>query len=67
MKASDILPSYPLKYIEVRTNGPQAEDMLFGYCHWTGRSLCQKMVIATTLMRRFLSMNLVKKLIKLII
>lgn len=39
MKVRDILPSYPLKYIEVRTNDPFGEDMLFGYCHWTGAQL----------------------------
>ena len=39
MKVRDILPSYPLKYIEVRTNDPYGEDMLFGYCHWTGVQL----------------------------
>ena len=39
MKVKDILPSYPLKWIEVRTNDPYGDDMLFGYCHWTGVSL----------------------------
>ena len=39
MKLRDILPSYPLKYIEVRTNDPYGEDMLFGFCHWTGEML----------------------------
>ena len=39
MKLRDILPSYPLKYIEVRTNDPYGEDMLFGFCHWTGETL----------------------------
>lgn len=39
MKVKDILPPYPLKYIEVRTNDPFGDDMLFGYCHWTGKTL----------------------------
>ena len=39
MKVRDILPDYPLKYIQVRTNDPHGEDMLFGYCHWTGVTL----------------------------
>lgn len=39
MKVKDILPSYPLKWIEVRTNDPFGDDMLFGYCHWTGANL----------------------------
>ena len=39
MKVRDILPNYPLKRIEVRTNGPFGEDMLFGYCYWTGSTL----------------------------
>lgn len=39
MKVKDILPSYPLKYIAVRINDPYGEDMLFGYCHWTGVNL----------------------------
>lgn len=39
MKLKDILPDYPLRNIEVRTNDPDGEDMLFGYCHWTGTEL----------------------------
>lgn len=39
MKVKDILPSYPLEWIEVRTNDPFGDDMLFGYCHWTGTNL----------------------------
>lgn len=39
MKLKDILPGYPLRNIEVRTNDPDGEDMLFGYCHWTGTEL----------------------------
>ena len=39
MKLRDILPDYPLKNIEVRTNDPWGEDMLFGLCHWTGVTL----------------------------
>ena len=39
MKVKDILPSYPLEMIEVRTNDPFGDDMLFGYCYWTGESL----------------------------
>ena len=39
MKVRDILPSYPLKYIEVRTNDPYGEDILFGHVHWTGINL----------------------------
>lgn len=39
MKVRDILPDYPLKNIEVRTNDPFGEDMLFGFCHWTGVTL----------------------------
>lgn len=39
MKLRDILPSYPLQNIQVRTNDPFGDDMLFGYCHWTGSEL----------------------------
>lgn len=39
MKVKDILPDYPIKNIQVRTNDPCGGDMLFGYCHWTGESL----------------------------
>ena len=39
MKLKDILPNYPLENIEVRTNSPLEEDMLFGFCHWTGSEL----------------------------
>ena len=39
MKVKDILPDYSLKYIEVRTYNPVGEDMLFGWCHWTGTTL----------------------------
>lgn len=35
----DILPEYPLRNIEVRTYDPDGEDMLFGFCHWTGTEL----------------------------
>ena len=39
MKLKDILPDYPLKNIQARTNGPFGGDLLFGYCHWTGTEL----------------------------
>ena len=39
MKLKDILPSYPINNIEVRTNDPDGDDMLFGFCHWTGTEL----------------------------
>lgn len=39
MKVRDILPSYPLKYIEVRTYDPYGMDILFGWVHWTGKTL----------------------------
>ena len=39
MKLKDILPEQPVKRIMVRTYGPDGEDMLFGYCMWTGRNL----------------------------
>ena len=39
MKLKDILPNYPLENIEVRTNNPFGEDMLFGFCSWTGTDL----------------------------
>lgn len=39
MKVKDILPNYPIRFIQVRTNDPFGKDMLFGYCHWTGVNL----------------------------
>ena len=39
MKVKDILPNYPIRNIQVRTNDPWGNDMLFGYCHWTGEVL----------------------------
>lgn len=39
MTVADILPIYPLESIEVRTYGPWGEDILFGYCSWTGEEL----------------------------
>lgn len=39
MKLKDILPPHPLNNIEVRTNDPFGEDMLFGFCQWTGTEL----------------------------
>lgn len=39
MTLKDILSDYPIEYIEVRTNDPWGDDMLFGYCHWTGTEL----------------------------
>ena len=39
MKLKDILPSYAINNIEVRTNDPFCDDMLFGFCHWTGTEL----------------------------
>lgn len=39
MKLKDILPNYPLENIEVRTNNPFGEDILFGFCSWTGIDL----------------------------
>jgi hypothetical protein len=39
MKLKEILPDYPLLNIEVRTNDPDGNDILFGYCHWTGEEL----------------------------
>lgn len=39
MKLRDILPDYPIEDISVRTNDPWGDDMLFGYCHWTGTEL----------------------------
>ena len=38
MKLKDILPNYRVN-IEVRTTDPFGEDILFGYCHWTGTEL----------------------------
>ena len=39
MKLKDILPEQPVEHIMVRTYGPDGEDMLFGYCMWTGSEL----------------------------
>lgn len=39
MKLKDIIPNYPLENIEVRTNNPFGEDILFGFCSWTGTDL----------------------------
>ena len=42
MKVRDILLNYHPVKIEVRTNTPDDaldEDMLFGFCHWTGTEL----------------------------
>lgn len=39
MKLKDIIPNYPLENIEVRTNNPFSEDILFGFCSWTGTDL----------------------------
>lgn len=39
MKVKDILPNHSIQNIEVRTNDPFGGDMLFGYCHWTGKNL----------------------------
>ena len=42
MKVKDILPSYPLEKIMVRTNDPLKEDydgILFGYVSWNGKEL----------------------------
>ena len=39
LKVKDILPDYPIDIIQVRTNGPDGEDMLFGFCRWTGSEL----------------------------
>jgi hypothetical protein len=39
MKLKDILPEQPVERIMVRTYGPDGEDMLFGYCMWTGSEL----------------------------
>ena len=38
MKLKDILPNHPIN-IQVRTYDPCGEDILFGYCHWTGEWL----------------------------
>ena len=39
LKVKDILPDYSLKNIQVRTNDPFGEDMLFGFCHWIDSEL----------------------------
>ena len=38
MLLKDLLPNRPIK-IMVRTYDPDGNDMLFGYCHWTGTEL----------------------------
>ena len=38
MKLKDILPDHYIN-IQVRTYDPWGDDMLFGYCHWTGAEL----------------------------
>ena len=38
MKLKDILPNHHIN-IQARTYSPDGEDMLFGYCHWTGTEL----------------------------
>ena len=38
MKLRDVIPDYPLD-CQVRCYGPEGEDMLFGYCCWTGEEL----------------------------
>ena len=38
MKLKDILPAHYIN-IQARTYGPNGEDMLFGYCHWTSTEL----------------------------
>lgn len=38
MKLKDILPNHYVN-IQVRTYDPDGEDMMFGYCHWTGTEL----------------------------
>lgn len=38
MKLKDILPDHYIN-IQSRTYDPWGEDMLFGYCHWTGTEL----------------------------
>lgn len=39
MKLKDILSNSPIDKIEVRTNDPFGDDMLFGFCRWTGTEL----------------------------
>ena len=41
MILKEILPNHPVD-IQVRTNGPFGEDMLFGFCYWTGTELVSK-------------------------
>ena len=38
MKLRDVIPDYPLD-CQVRCYGADGEDMLFGYCRWTGEEL----------------------------
>lgn len=38
MKLKDILPDHYIN-IQARTADPWGDDMLFGYCHWTGKEL----------------------------
>ena len=38
MKLKDILPDHYIK-IQARTTDPFGDDLLFGYCHWTGTEL----------------------------
>ena len=39
MIVKDILPDYAVNNIQVRTTDPYGNDILFGYCHWTGTEL----------------------------
>ena len=43
LRVKDILPNYPLKDIMVRMyccdKYGEEWDLLFGYCHWTGKEL----------------------------
>ena len=38
MKLKDILPDHHIN-IMARTTDPYGDDMLFGYCYWTGTEL----------------------------
>lgn len=38
MKLKDILPDHHIN-IMARTTDPWGDDLLFGYCHWTGMEL----------------------------
>lgn len=38
MKLKDILPDHYIN-IMARTTDPWGDDLLFGYCHWTGTEL----------------------------